>query len=440
MAEVNWPAPDKDSTFDQTFIYRATSAYGTYSLIATLADIRTLKYVDTGGASTSWYKIRFYDSTNSIYSAYSAPAPASATISDTNYTTPKLVAERLGFYRSVTAEAVGTGDSTTVTFQLADPKVIADTEVVYLAGVVQKRNTAYTINYETGKVTFATAPASGAITADYWASSGPLNSQFIKSIRWSEDRIDRTVGQGFYQPQQLIETVDFYDPVDTSPFAFMPTTYMSDTQSYQNQTSAYLYSRVLTMKHYPIFSILQILTNAQQFGVTGEAVGTGTAGGQTVFTLLNAPVIYGSEIVYLNGVQTTLYTINYTTGVITFSPAPGAGVAVTCDYQHAAGATVLKTTDYRANMDAGLIYLNTSTSPINEQMSICTVVYQYGYAAPPPVVEDLATALAAVKIASTNIMGAPTTQAIDASNMATLRQDIQDGWNALGKKLELTRI
>ena len=65
--------------------------------------------------------------------------------------------------------------------------------------------------------------------------------------------------------------------------------------------------------------------------VTAEAVGTGD-GDATVFTLANNPVLTNSETVYLDGASQTRdtdYTINFDTGAITFTAAPGAGVAVT---------------------------------------------------------------------------------------------------------------
>ncbi|MDP2734623.1 MAG: DUF2460 domain-containing protein [bacterium] len=68
--------------------------------------------------------------------------------------------------------------------------------------------------------------------------------------------------------------------------------------------------------------------------VTGETVGTGD-GSTTVFLLDNAPVAPGTLVVYLNGApqtETTNYTVNYKTGQVTFTSAPGAGVAVTADY------------------------------------------------------------------------------------------------------------
>jgi len=77
--------------------------------------------------------------------------------------------------------------------------------------------------------------------------------------------------------------------------------------------------------------------------VVGENVGTGD-GTTTEFTLANAPVMELTETVYLDGTAQTRdtdYTINYTTGAITFSTAPASGVAITADYQYRPSALTL---------------------------------------------------------------------------------------------------
>ncbi|NIS80822.1 MAG: hypothetical protein GTO14_11565, partial [Anaerolineales bacterium] len=69
--------------------------------------------------------------------------------------------------------------------------------------------------------------------------------------------------------------------------------------------------------------------------VTGESVGQGDDS-TTVFNLEQPRLMCGSETIYLGGVPQTRftdYTINYKTGQITFTTAPGFGVAITADYE-----------------------------------------------------------------------------------------------------------
>lgn len=68
--------------------------------------------------------------------------------------------------------------------------------------------------------------------------------------------------------------------------------------------------------------------------IVGENVGTGD-GTTTVFFLNGAPIIFESDTVYLNGVpqvRNTDYTINVSSGQITFTVAPAGGVSITADY------------------------------------------------------------------------------------------------------------
>lgn len=65
-------------------------------------------------------------------------------------------------------QAVGTGDGVTVAFTLSNPPIVADSQSVYVDGVLKAETTDYTINDTTGAITFLVAPANGeAITASY---------------------------------------------------------------------------------------------------------------------------------------------------------------------------------------------------------------------------------------------------------------------------------
>lgn len=85
------------------------------------------------------------------------------------YTTTKKVWQQLNKFTTVTSESLGTGDDTETEFSVDNNYVINGTYAIYIDGVLQIETTDYTINLNTGVVTFLVAPASGkAITADYW--------------------------------------------------------------------------------------------------------------------------------------------------------------------------------------------------------------------------------------------------------------------------------
>ena len=72
---VRWQVPaatSSETSFDLAYIYRATYEDGSYSNIANQA-ITDNTYSDESGDTTTWYKVRFYNSTSSNYSSYSDP-------------------------------------------------------------------------------------------------------------------------------------------------------------------------------------------------------------------------------------------------------------------------------------------------------------------------------------------------------------------------------
>jgi len=434
MIELNWSRPNPDLTFDRTLIYYASSKYGTYSLLATISDIRTTNYVHSAGTDSTWYKWRFYDGTN--YSDYSEPIQGSSAVDIFHYTTPKQVAEYLNRYRTIVGEAVDTLASETVCEPFDDPKVIEDSETVYLAGTAKKRNIDYTMNYDTGVVTFL-ASTTGAVTADYWADSTVVNSQVVRAIRRAEDEINRKTGRTFYEPVTVTEFIDSYDPLTTDIRAYSALTLDENVQEYKPNTNTPLLSRVLQLDHYPVTAVSQVILNAQPTTVTLEAVGTG-AGVVTDFTLDYSPVVYGSEFVYVAGAQVTNYTIDYSTGIITFLAAPTG--AITCTYQHCTEGTVIASDDYLLRDDEGIIILKDTVSQIKRNPLIATVVYTYGYYEAPPVVQDLATRIAARVVFQGTLMGAPAPLDIVSSQLSLMQRDIETLYDTIGRKMEMTRL
>lgn len=85
---VDAPAPE--SSWDYVKIYRATSEEGSYTEIVEQA-IANLTYYDEDGTTTSWYKIKYYKSSDETYSSFSDPIQARANY----YTTPKKVKKYL---------------------------------------------------------------------------------------------------------------------------------------------------------------------------------------------------------------------------------------------------------------------------------------------------------------------------------------------------------
>jgi len=70
---LRWKIPtDSDVSYDKTYIYRSDSKNGTYEQIA-VQNISDNTYFDKNGTTSHWYKIRFYDSANDIWSDYSDP-------------------------------------------------------------------------------------------------------------------------------------------------------------------------------------------------------------------------------------------------------------------------------------------------------------------------------------------------------------------------------
>ena len=439
MNELNWSVPDMNLTYNQTLIYRATSKYGTYSLIATLTDIRVTNYVDLNGVSTSWYKIRFYDSTNNKYSSYSQPMPSSGTVSNTNYTTPKMVAFHLNNYTQVVAEAIGTGDATATSFGPTLEKYpIEDTETVYVGGTAKQRNVDYTMDYDKGLLIFASAPAlSAAITIDYWANAYCCNSRVIEAIHRSEDDINRKLRRTFYQPQQVTEYIDSFDPIDTPPWSYSPRDFMDLTTDYRAQMNDQLYSRHLKLANYPITSVQQVIMNAQPTSITGEAVGTG-AGVVLQFTLANNPIVYGSEIIYVAGLSVTNYTMDYNTGIITFSGAPTG--AITADYTYCTGAVIVTAPNYLVRNEAGMLLLKQTMSQIKHMPFVCAITYTYGFYEVPGVIEHLCSMSAMVDIMMSSLMGAPQQQDVIKSNINFVNREIASLYDAMGRTMDVTRI
>ena len=69
---------------------------------------------------------------------------------------------------ATTSQSIGTGNGTATVFTMGNTPIIPGSQTVKVAGTTQTPGTGYSINFDTGVVTFTSAPANAAaITADY---------------------------------------------------------------------------------------------------------------------------------------------------------------------------------------------------------------------------------------------------------------------------------
>lgn len=102
---------------------------------------------------------------------------------------------------------------------------------------------------------------------------------------------------------------------------------------------------------------------------TGEAVGTGN-GSDTVFLLDNAPVAPTTLVVKVDSVtqtETTDYTVNYKTGTITFTSAPGNTLAITAGYWYndPTSGTTYKQTPTASGLDIEDTFLTLANGSVS---------------------------------------------------------------------------
>jgi len=79
----------------------------------------------------------------------------------------------------VVVDEAFTGDGTTTDFTLANSPVVNGSDAVRVDGVFQARDTDYSINYQTGVISFVTAPASGASILVNYTYVGQLKHIYV---------------------------------------------------------------------------------------------------------------------------------------------------------------------------------------------------------------------------------------------------------------------
>lgn len=79
--QIVWERPPLDSPFTHVRIERANLEAGPYTEVAVQV-ITDTNYYDATGTSSHWYRIRFYDGVNGLYSEYATPTQGSAILRD----------------------------------------------------------------------------------------------------------------------------------------------------------------------------------------------------------------------------------------------------------------------------------------------------------------------------------------------------------------------
>lgn len=84
--KISWRSPT-DNNITKVDIHSSSTIYGTYTQVEEInatsdgnpkdsSNTWVTEYIDTGGLRTTWYKIRFYDGVNLVYSEFSDPTTA----------------------------------------------------------------------------------------------------------------------------------------------------------------------------------------------------------------------------------------------------------------------------------------------------------------------------------------------------------------------------
>jgi len=132
-----------------------------------------------------------------------------------NYITSQDIWKQLGkdAYTKVRTEIVGTGDDSTTVFDLDHDNVISSSETIYTGGTAV--TSGISIDYDDGKITFSSAPASGSeITADY--DYADLEDSAVQDIiNQAEDELENLTGRTFTTTTNSTEYLDVYTSQST---------------------------------------------------------------------------------------------------------------------------------------------------------------------------------------------------------------------------------
>jgi len=235
-------------------------------------------------------------------------------------------------------EAAGIGDGSTTVFNLDHTPIIPESETIYLDGVV---TTDYEIDYAGGAVTFTVAPGEGviitadydyeALNYDYYTIKYDSNGNKLWQVAYDSGGRDEGYGVAVDSENNIIvigrASDDFctikYSP-DGNELWDEPAIYDGGDADGANSVAIDSENNIIAAGYSKISHV---------YHKDGEVVGTGN-GTTTVFNLKQPPITAESETIYLHGIVTTDYQINYTSGAVTFTVAPVEGVVITADYDY----------------------------------------------------------------------------------------------------------
>ncbi len=260
---------------------------------------------------------------------------------------------------TVTGELLGTGDGTRTSFPTAFKPIVNHANCAIAVKVDGVAATGYTIDHENGNISFGTPPASGVVvTCDYAYSVGSVDAATVVLI------VEQTagfVGDGsdhtFSLPTACIQAVKLLVAgieIPSSGFSLQDsgmTLYISEAPAVGAAIQFYYVDAVCQGGYYEVrssgvqnpYSQSGMADDAESaffklgglFTLTSRLLGTGD-GTIKVFST-GTPILRTVTQVTVGGVETTDYSVNNVTGVITLGTAPANAAEVRATYTYERG-------------------------------------------------------------------------------------------------------
>lgn len=159
-----------------------------------------------------------------------------------------------GIFNQTLNEAVGTGDGSETSFTFDNDNIVKTSEKVYVAGTLQTRDTDYSINNETGVITFLSTPPgnSEAVTAHYkyYPDSVDFTNDDVEDLISDADaEIDNWTGKSF---ENGTTQTDYFEGRGEKVMA------SDQVETGQFYTESFEDKYVLLLTKYPVQSITSL--------------------------------------------------------------------------------------------------------------------------------------------------------------------------------------